>query len=160
MSGGWKRAKHAGRRPLDGRVRRLMKRRLIAKHEREFATADVCKMGCLGSSEPCNERRPTRNVGTAADADGFQLDVEALFALAQGFEKLEGHEKCVPAGSRVKVNARSLREDLDDHLALDPQLVCDVKRAGSGVRSAMLQRDRVILQCSAMRAEGHGCLAA
>ena len=76
-----------------------MKRRLIAKHEREFATADVCKMGCLGSSEPFNERRPTRNVGTADDADGFQLDVEALFALAQGFEKLEGTRSASPLGA-------------------------------------------------------------
>jgi hypothetical protein len=38
MSGGWRQAKLAGRRPLDGRVRRLMEQSLLANHERQFAT--------------------------------------------------------------------------------------------------------------------------
>jgi len=38
MDGDWKRAKHAGRRPLDGKVRRLMEHSLLANHERQFAT--------------------------------------------------------------------------------------------------------------------------
>src|SRR6266567_2193834 len=38
MSGGWRQAKLAGRRPLDEAVRRLMEQSLVACHEREFAT--------------------------------------------------------------------------------------------------------------------------
>jgi hypothetical protein len=38
MSGGWKQAKLAGRRPLDGRVRRLVEQSMLANHERQFAT--------------------------------------------------------------------------------------------------------------------------
>jgi len=38
MSGDWKLAKPAGRRPLDEAVRRLMEQSLYADHERQFAT--------------------------------------------------------------------------------------------------------------------------
>ena len=38
MSGDWKLAKPAGRRPLDEAVRRLMEQSLVANHERQFAT--------------------------------------------------------------------------------------------------------------------------
>ena len=61
MSGGWKRAKHAGRRPLDGRVRRLMEHGLFANHECQFATPDLRETGCFEPHELSNQRTPTRN---------------------------------------------------------------------------------------------------
>ena len=57
MSGDWKRAKHAGRRPLDGRVRRLMEHGLLASHERQFATPDLRATWCFELNEPTNDQR-------------------------------------------------------------------------------------------------------
>jgi hypothetical protein len=61
MSGGWKQAKLAGRRPLDGRVRRLMEQSLLASHERQFATPHCAWHDCLP------QRRHT--AGTAPRGD-------------------------------------------------------------------------------------------
>ena len=76
--------------------------------------------------------------------------------MAQGFQKLESREKGLSACGGVKVDTGSYRDGLDDCLALDPELVRDMERARPGVRRAMLQRKRVILQRAAMRTEGHG----
>ena len=45
MSGDRRHAKHAGGRPLDGRVRRLMEHGLVASHERQFATQACDRQG-------------------------------------------------------------------------------------------------------------------
>ena len=49
MSGGWRQAKLAGRRPLDGRVRRLMEQSLFANHERQFATPHCARHELLAT---------------------------------------------------------------------------------------------------------------
>jgi len=85
----------------------------------------------------------------------FPLRTEEFLTLAQGLQKLEGSKKCLSTGGVVKVDTGSSRDGLDDYLAFDSQLIRDMQRTRPGVRRPVFQRKRVVLERTAMRAEGH-----
>jgi hypothetical protein len=74
MSGDWKLAKQAGRRPLDGRVRRLVEQSLGAGYKCEFATPDLCQTGCCEPQRTVQPARPDTGSNNAqACCDGALL---------------------------------------------------------------------------------------
>ena len=79
-SGDWKRVKHAGRRPLDERVRRLMEHGLLASHKRQFATPDRRETGCLELNEPSNERTPPQSSNDFPTRQGTSRRLVPLLA--------------------------------------------------------------------------------
>jgi len=128
MSGGWKRAKHAGRRPLDGRVRRLMEQSLLADHERQFATPH-CAWHELLATETAHKRRtaPRRDPrclqgaqansagdalahGRAAEPALRGMRLETL-ATAQARE-LAQHRNATPARAG---NERNVKHQIANH---------------------------------------------